>query len=101
MHDLLRSRLTNTRPEHARSCRDPRGQADDGTFDRRAACQTAAVFNERFEVAGQLRRVIAWEMEAQAGVQRAVEEMPPLMADTLLGYFDISLKPGADVSDLD
>jgi hypothetical protein len=40
-------------------------------------------------------------MEAQAGVQRAVEEMPLLIADTLLEYFDISLKPGADVSDLD
>jgi hypothetical protein len=51
----------------------------------------------RAEAFDQLRRVIAWEMEAQAGVQRAVEVMPLLIADTLLEYFDISLKPGADV----
>jgi hypothetical protein len=55
----------------------------------------------RAEAFDQLRRVIAWEMEAQAGVQRAVEGMPLLIADTLLEYFDISLKPGADVSNLD
>lgn len=52
----------------------------------------------RAEVAVQLRLVIAWEVEAQLGVERRVEEMPPLIADTLLDYFDIALKPGADVS---
>ena len=35
------------------------------------------------------------------GVGRPVAEMTPLIADTLLDYFDISLKPGADVSKLD
>lgn len=52
----------------------------------------------RAEVFDQLRRVIAWEMEAQVGMARAVEEMAPLIADTLLDYFDIALKAGADVS---
>jgi hypothetical protein len=40
-------------------------------------------------------------MDAQAGMQRAVEEMPPLIADTVLDYFDITLKPGADLSNLE
>ena len=51
----------------------------------------------RGEVVDQLRRVIAWEIEAQTGVQRRFEDMPPLIADTLLDYFDITLKPGDDV----
>jgi hypothetical protein len=55
----------------------------------------------RADVGDLLRRVIAWELEAQAGVQRRVEDMPPLIADTLLDYFDITLKPGADFSGLD
>ena len=55
----------------------------------------------RAEVVDQLRRVIAWEIEAQSGVRRRVEDMPPLIADTLLDYFDITLKPGADVSGFD
>ena len=55
----------------------------------------------RAEVADQLRRVIAWEVEAQTGVDRRVEDMPPLIADTLLDYFDIALKPGVDVSGFD
>jgi hypothetical protein len=54
----------------------------------------------RAEVSEQLRRVIAWEVEAQVGVERPVEQMPPLIADTLLDYFDVSLKAGADLSDL-
>jgi len=54
----------------------------------------------RAEVFDQLRRVIAWEIEAQAGVERAAEAMPPLIADTLLDYFDVALKPGANLSDL-
>ncbi len=49
----------------------------------------------RAEVVERLRRVIAWEIEAQKGVQRPVEDLPPLIADTLLDYFDITLKPGA------
>ena len=53
------------------------------------------------ELADQLRRVIAWEIEAQVGVRRRVEDMPPLIADTLLDFFDIALKPNADVSDFD
>lgn len=55
----------------------------------------------RAEVFNQLRRVIAWEIEAQIGVKRRIEDMPPLIADTLLDYFDITLKPDADVSGFD
>jgi hypothetical protein len=54
----------------------------------------------RAEVFEQLRRVIAWEVESQLAVERPVEEMSPLIADTLLDYFDVSLKAGADVSNL-
>ncbi|GAA4361772.1 hypothetical protein [Angustibacter luteus] len=55
----------------------------------------------RAEVFDQLRRVIAWEIEAQVGVRRAVDEMPPLIADSLLDFFDITMKPGVDLSGLD
>ena len=55
----------------------------------------------RAEVFDQLRRVIAWEVEGQLGVQRAVQDMPPIIADTLLDYFEVSLKPGVDLSGLD
>lgn len=54
----------------------------------------------RSEVFDQLRRVIEWEMRAQAGVERAVDAMPPLIADSLLDYFDVTLKPGVDLSEL-
>jgi hypothetical protein len=53
------------------------------------------------EVFEQLRRVIAWEIDAQGGVERRVEDMPPLIADTLLDYFDIALKEDADLSGFD
>jgi hypothetical protein len=56
---------------------------------------------QRAEVFDQLRRVIAWEVEAQMGVQRALPDMPPLIADALLDYFDVTLKPEADLSGLD
>lgn len=42
----------------------------------------------------QLTRVVAWELEAQLGVERAVEEIPGHIADTLLDHFDITPKPG-------
>lgn len=54
----------------------------------------------RAEVFEQLRRVIAWEVDAQVGVGRPVEHMPTHIADTLLDFFDVSLKAGADVSHL-
>ena len=56
---------------------------------------------KRREVAEQLRRVIAWEMSAQIGVKRAVPDMPPLIVDSLLDFFDVTLKPGVDLSHLD
>ena len=64
--------------------------------------QTTEVSDQsRDEVFEQLRRVIAWEVEGQAGIGRPVVLMPPLIADTLLDYFDVSLKAGADLSGLD
>ncbi|MBC6450245.1 hypothetical protein [Actinokineospora xionganensis] len=41
--------------------------------------------------------VIAWEMHAQAGVRRPLDEMPSRIADSLLGHFEVRLKPGADI----
>jgi len=34
-------------------------------------------------------------MDAQTGVGRSVNEMPPLIADTLLDFLDIHVNPGA------
>lgn len=44
--------------------------------------------------------MIAWEVEAQIGVERPVEQMPKFIADTLLDFFDVTLKSDADLSDL-
>ena len=55
---------------------------------------------QRTEVFEQLRRVIAWEIEAQVGVERPVEQLPTFVADTVLDFFDVTLKPGADVANL-
>ena len=52
---------------------------------------------EQAEVADQLRRVIAWEIDAQQAVHRPVEAMPALIADSLLDFFDATLKPGAQL----
>ena len=52
------------------------------------------------EVCDQLRRVIAWELTAQRGVERPIDQLPTLIADTLLDFFDVSLKAGADISHL-
>ena len=56
---------------------------------------------DRCEAFDHLRRVIAWEMHAQAGVKRAPEDMPPLIAETLLDYFDVTLRPGVNLAGLD
>lgn len=56
--------------------------------------------HQRAEVFEQLRRVIAWEIEAQVGVERPVEQMPTFVADTVLDFFDVTLKPDADVANL-
>jgi hypothetical protein len=55
----------------------------------------------RAEVFQQLCRVIAWEVESQVGIDRPVDQMPQMIADTLLDFFDVSLKAGADVTQLD
>ncbi|MCW2766098.1 MAG: hypothetical protein JWO11_2057 [Nocardioides sp.] len=68
---------------------------------RRGLGQTTGVSDQtRAEVFEQPRRVIAWELEARVGVERPIEQMPPLLADTVLDFFDVSLKAGANVSDL-
>lgn len=43
----------------------------------------------------------AWEMQAQAGIGKSVEAMPPVIADTLLDYFDVAPKPGMDLTAID
>ncbi len=50
--------------------------------------------NEPARVLTQLVNVIARELEAQAGVQRDLADMPPLIADSLLDFFEIRPKPG-------
>lgn len=55
---------------------------------------------QRAEAFEQLSRVIAWEIEAQAGVKRPIEQMPTFVADTVLDFFDVTLKPGADLANL-
>ena len=62
--------------------------------------QTVGVTTDRAEVFEQLRRVIAWEVAAQSGVARPTEEMSPLIADTVLDYFDVTLRDGADLTGL-
>lgn len=47
----------------------------------------------------QVTRVIRWELDAQAGVRRPSSDLPPLLADSLLDFFDISLKPGVELPD--
>jgi len=46
------------------------------------------------EVLAYLVGVIAWELDAQAGVHRPIERMAPLVADAIVDYFDVRLKPG-------
>jgi hypothetical protein len=41
------------------------------------------------------------EVEAQIAVERPIEDIPTHLADTLLDFFDITLRPGADLSGLD
>ena len=53
----------------------------------------------RAEVFEQLRRVIEEEVGAQLGVERPIEALPPLIADAVLDYFDVVLKPGATLRD--
>jgi hypothetical protein len=52
---------------------------------------------DRQRLAEELERVIAWEMDAQIGVQRKLEKMPGLIADSLLDYFDVSRKAAVDL----
>ena len=44
-----------------------------------------------------MRRVISDEIEAQLGVERAVEAMPPMVADAVLDHFDVTPKPRAAI----
>ena len=53
---------------------------------------------ERAAVFDRLRRVIAWEIEAQAGVERPVEQWPLHIADAVLDHFEVSSKPDGDSS---
>jgi hypothetical protein len=44
-----------------------------------------------------LTQVLGWELSAQLGVKRDPDQIPPLLADTLLDYFDIAVRPGVDL----
>ena len=57
--------------------------------------------HERATVADQLRRVIVWELNAQVAIRRPTSAIPPLIADSLFDYFDISLKPGVVLPESD
>lgn len=49
---------------------------------------------QRAALVQKLAQVIAWEMHAQAGVERPPDRVPALIADSLLDYFDIEAKQG-------
>ena len=46
------------------------------------------------ELAGLLAGVIAWELEAQNGVNRSPSQIPILLAGSILDYFEVRVKPG-------
>jgi hypothetical protein len=56
-----------------------------------------ATRQQKFE---QLVEVIGWEMDCQKGIGRAYDDLPVLIADTLLDFFDVCLLPGADATGL-
>lgn len=93
MHRTSRAETHSFAADGARQRADERSCVD--------ALPSGLSDDKRAEVIDQLRRVIAWEVDAQVGVQRAVQDMPPLIADTLLDYFEVRLKPGVDLSALD
>ncbi|MDQ1486665.1 MAG: hypothetical protein QOJ62_2358 [Actinomycetota bacterium] len=45
------------------------------------------------ELVGLLAGVIAWELEAQNGVNRSPSQIPTLLADSILDYFEVRVKP--------
>ena len=77
-----------------------RGRADEQPLPHEGRQTTGVSDQTRTEVFEQLRRVIAWEVDAQVGGGRPVHHMPTHIADTVLDFFDVSLKAGADVSNL-
>jgi hypothetical protein len=64
----------------------------------REACLQEASMDE-LNVAHALATVIADEIDAQLGVHRRVEDMPPLIADAILDAFTVQTRDG--VKDLD
>jgi hypothetical protein len=57
----------------------------------------APVSTESGDLVSQLADVIAWEIHAQAGTRRPLDQVHLLIADSLLDFFEIQLKPGASV----
>jgi hypothetical protein len=49
------------------------------------------------ELIRKLSAVIRWELDAQAGVERAPDQIPDLVADSILDYFKVQLREGADI----
>jgi hypothetical protein len=56
-----------------------------------------AVDEDSRTVARQIAAVIAWELDAQAGVGRVLDAVPELVADSLLDFFDVQVKPRVTV----
>jgi hypothetical protein len=50
-------------------------------------------------VAHALATVIAEEIDAQLGVHRRVEDMPPLIADAILDAFTVQTRDGVQAGD--
>lgn len=53
---------------------------------------------EKIERLAQLRAVIAWALECQRPMRRTDDGLATLLADSIMDYFDIGLRPGADVT---
>ena len=49
----------------------------------------------RRQVYQEVKAVIAWEMAAQAAIRRSFADIPALVADSILDFFDVVSKPGA------
>jgi hypothetical protein len=59
----------------------------------REACLQEDPMDE-LNVARALAKVIAEEIDAQLGVHRRVEDMPPLIADAILDAFVVQIRDG-------
>jgi len=71
----------------------------DGTYARhvRRVCHPRLVNSDARKTARDLAVVIADELSAQLGVRRDPDKIPLLIADAILDYFHVSLRPEAEL----